>query len=258
MHRPIVYLFATHELNDVILNRYRLLRDTVKDTGDVFLLLHQMDDKIIIPKDVYYYSFTLESLAILNYTPIAETLVPGSNHFPLFLFYKDYPQYEYYWYIEYDVLFTGNWNTFFNAYSSIKADFLSSNIQRFDEHPKWYWWESLKLETMKIPINKFVRSFNPIYRISNSALSFLDDVLKHKNRGHHEVLIPTLLNYNGYVIVDIGGNGSYVLPKFKNQFYLGCTAFGGKGTMRFRPTFKLEVIKQLDLSNKLFHPVKPY
>lgn len=256
----LVYLFATHKLDDVVLNRFRVLRDAVKDTGDVFLLFHKMNDEIAIPEDVNCYSFTIDSLNTLNYIPIAETLIPGSNHFPLFLFYKDYPQYECYWYIEYDVLFTGNWNTFFNAFSSIKVDFLSSHIQRIDENPRWFWWQTLKLETLEVPLNKYIRSFNPVYRISNDALSFLDDILSHKNKGHHEVLIPTLLNYCGYTITDISGNGSFVLPEFKNQFYLGQDFYRSDeletGTMRFRPVFKLKEIEQLNLSNKLFHPVK--
>jgi len=55
------------------------------------------------------YIFTDDILYDLNYLPISNSLMPGSNHFPLLKFFTDNPQFDFYWYIESDVVFNGDW-----------------------------------------------------------------------------------------------------------------------------------------------------
>ena len=124
---------------------------------------------------------------------------------------------------------------------------------RFPDKPDWYWWDSLHLDGIELEKHQLIRSFNPIYRISNGALTFLDDFLKgRKHWGHHEVLIPTVLEYARFKLLDFGGNGEFVLPQFKDRFYLK-QPVTNLGTMRFRPFVEQS---ELVLPDKLFHPVK--
>jgi hypothetical protein len=90
-----------------------------------------------------------------------------------------------------------------------------------------------------------VKSFNPIYRISHSALSFIHKSLLNQWCGHHEVLLPTLLYHNHYSMMDFGGRGQFIPSGFKNKFYTS-------DTLRWRPVFE----KAGDKKNKLYHPVK--
>lgn len=126
---------------------------------------------------------------------------------------------------------------------------------RHRDNPYWYWWNSLQCK-IEIPLEQRVRSFNPIYRISNKALFFLNSFLKDQNVGHHEVLIPTILDYYQYSIGDFGCNGEFSLFRDEESaFYLPerNSYFLYGGTMRYRPEFQHN---EFIVKNKLYHPVK--
>ena len=122
------------------------------------------------------------------------------------------------------------------------------------------WWDSLSLNTIDIPRNQYIKSFNPIYRISNKAMRILDAILSEENSGHHEVLLPTVLKYLGCKINDLGGIGEFVLPGFENKFYLTNpnvnNLYYTGSSMRFRPVFDYEDLKHREKNNLLYHPVK--
>jgi hypothetical protein len=195
----------------------------------------------------------------LGYSPIEETIIPGSNHFPVLQFYKDNPGYEHYWNIEYDVYFNGDWNIFFEEFETVNADFISSHIEPFNRRPMWYWWNTLALKTVSVDGINLLKSFNPVYRISNSALNFLDAFLSKGNSGHHEVLIPTILNHHGFSLLDMGGCGDFTADFLLNRYYRSSITmddYYSISTMRYRPMFtRTEIEKRME-DNKLYHPVK--
>lgn len=106
---------------------------------------------------------------------------------------------------------------------------------------------------MTLKEHQLIRSFNPIYRISNKALEFLNKLLKgRKNWGHLEVLIPTALNHWGFSILDFGGTGEFVLTQFEEKFYFMPTSLAN-GTMRDKPHISKT---ELSVENRLYHPFK--
>jgi hypothetical protein len=213
-------LFATHKINEFILSQYCTLKKSTTEQNDLFLLLEDDERiKMRLPGDVQSYTFSVDTLNELQYEPIAETIIPGSNHFSVLQFYRDFPNYDYYWNIEYDVYFHGEWNAFFNAFENVDADFISSHIEYFRQRPLWSWWRSLHLKTLSIPQSEYIKSFNPIYRVSNKALSYLHQVLYDKNSGHHEALISTVLHNAGFSLFDCGGLGYFTPIEFKNRLY---------------------------------------
>lgn len=248
-----VILFATHIMSDEVLRRFRLLQTAIDKETDIYILYHKQKGEVpLLVDNAKYYFFTTQSLKKLKYTPIEKTLIPGSNHFPLLQFYKDFPDFEYYWNIEYDVCFTGDWQYLFNVCSANDADLITSHLEKYTQDPRWCWWQTLKLRNMKIPMNGFWKSFNPIYRISNRALSVLDSTLAKGNIGHHEAFIPTVLNYFDMTIkdfIDIPEGASQGLYKHvcqsENKIYAG--------SMRFRPPIKETEMTE---KNTLYHPVK--
>jgi len=257
MKNNTVILFVTHLINDDILGRMSILKKQTDSFADVFLLYQKEDnDELILPEDIDCYAFNIEKLNELGYKPICKSIIPGSNHFSLLRFYKDYPSYNHYWNIEYDVCFSGEWSYFFSEFNSVEADFISSHVQRFADYPEWMWWRSMDTRLLILPQDKYVRSFNPIYRISNRALALIDSALFNGLKGHHEVVIPTVLSHYDLKIVDFGGDGEFVLQGYQNKFYLPSPIKnepnGKGGTMCCRPVFK----SIGDVPDKLYHPVK--
>ncbi len=252
------FLFVTHQINDEILERYYQLREEIKGVGESFFLFHKEEEEnntpeLLLSENITSFFFNTDSLNELDYEPIEDTIVPGSNHFATLRFFLDNPDFKYYWVIEYDVIYTGNRSDFFRNFNSGDADFISSHIERFPDKPHWYWWNTLHLEKITLQKHQLIRSFNPIYRISHPALVFLDHLLKgRKNWGHHEVLIPTALKYEGFKLLDFGGKGEFVLPQFEEKFYLMPSEYT-TGTMRDKPQISK---KELSIKNKLLHPVK--
>ena len=244
----------TNVVTDQIIELYHQICNSTATLGDTFLLYHKKDGSDVpeILDSINHEIFTDNILKELDYTPMKDTLLPGSNHFPVLKFFLDHPVYTAYWCIEDDVRFNGDWLLFFSSFPvTLKYDFLACRILRYSDKPHYFWWETF--ENISIPLSNSVCldkydcliSFNPIYRISPGALTFIDRSLKEGWKGHHEVLIPTLLHYNGFKILDFGGYGEFVLPENQNLFY-------NEKTFRWRPGFN----KMGNEKDKLYHPLK--
>lgn len=252
-----VILFTTHILNDFIQEQIMKIHNEMNKHADFFVLL-QVDNikRISLPSFINVYPYTIESINALGYEPLNDTIIPGSNHFSLLQFYHDYPHYDYYWNIEYDVFFNGKWIDFFKWFEDKDIDFFSSHIATLDEMPEWEHWNDIKINSKEYNnISLFLKSFNPIYRLSNKALNCIDNFHQTGNVGHHELLIPTILNYFNFSIGDFGGNGTYICHS-KELFYSKsnyASTWYGDSTMRFRPLFHLDEIVD---TNRLYHPVK--
>lgn len=247
-------LLATCKLNDWKTNLIEELDNS--QVYDTYILFNDkgIGTTSVAPDNSKMFSFSDTVLSELGFTPICENILPGSNHFGLLSFFRKNDQYKHYWYIEDDVLFNGEWSKFFEHFNSEKnrSDFLSSYILDFADQPKWNWWGSLSYRGKLIPDHAKTRSFNPIYRISNKSLKMLDLKLSDGWSGHHEVLIPTILKWEGLALQDFGGTGRYVAEGEENMFYHRNDGNIMEDTMRYRPLIDQSEI-QHDL---LYHPVK--
>lgn len=250
------FLFVCHKTGNRFLKRYRRLQAAVSQKDCARFFFHQKERGL--PRGLHSYPcsiFSDKDLSSLGYPVFREKLTPGSTHFPLLFFYLKNPGYKFYWFIEYDVCFTGNWKVFFDYWSVCDADFLTSHIRWYNDEPDWVWWRLAHPEK-EIPKEKRLRSFNTIYRISNKALSFIHQKHLEQWRGHEEELLPTLLYHHGFSLCDFGGSGPFVRPEDKNRFYIDAPAARNgalkKGTMRWRPVVKFPRWRK----NTLYHPVK--
>lgn len=244
MKQAVLYL--TTKSNEWTLSSFHALEQSLQGKADVYFAYHQQGD--VLPVSLQnietLFVFTSDVLKELGYTPIERgKLVPGSNHFPLLKFYKENQGYDYYWLVEDDVRFSGEWKDFFGSFASCTSDFLSSVIETKAENPTWYWWTSLKTGNEVIAEEKLLKSFNPIYRLSSQALVCIDAHLRIGWMGHYEVLLPTLLYNKGFLLEDFGGEGTFVRPENNAKFY-------DDTSMRIAP------VLPDDRKNYLFHPVK--
>lgn len=239
------FLIVTQNPSKHVFRLYDKIKNAAGDNGDVFLLYHNNNNhKPDVPERIKVSTFTNSVLTDLQYKPIRTTLVPGSNHFPVLQFFLSNRQYDYYWCIEDDVAFNGKWADLFEAVSpSVKYDFITSHIRRYTDIPNWFWWDSYRIPGEDFNSENLISSFNPIYRISNIALTYIDNSLRNGYRGHHEVLLPSILLKGGFSIADFGAEENNVTPHL---------SFCTLRTMRWLPVFLFVGSNR----NKLYHPVK--
>lgn len=259
-HRKSVVLLSTHIVNEFVIQKYRkLCRNLDKGEYDIILLLN-MDDgcEWKVPYDVVRFTTNCDSINELEYEPIEETLLPGSCHFPMLRFFIDMPSYKFYWFIEYDVEFTGNWLTLMKDCDENLRDydFLSCYVERFDEkkNKHWLWW--YRNNNVGVTLKDCIKGFNPICRYSNEALSHIDTYQKKGYSAHSEVLITTCLYHGGFKIGDFGGISEFVPKGYERKYYIPDLFGFENGTMRYRPIYTIEEIEQTGLQDKLFHPIK--
>jgi hypothetical protein len=264
--KKIAVLFLSHVINDKILEEYRKISRAIENKAKSHFLIHarQLDMPVNRKSDDNIYQFSNESLNILQYPsteysfwrtnsfknikqyfPIAKSFFPYNVHFPLLYFYLQNNNYDYYWLIEYDVRFSGDWRFFFESFQDIEADLLTCRMWNYFDKPSWYWWRCIWHPKHFISLENRLSSFNPIYRISNPALRHLHQSHLDGWVGHYEVLVPTLLYGNGFKLVGIGGAERFVCPGQRNTFYTS-------KTFRWRPVFKTIGVE----INKLYHPIK--
>jgi len=237
-------LFLSDKSLEPFIQQFNKLAKDAEGYSDSFYLYHQKYEELpAAVSELNHFVFKNDILSELGYRSIEETLVPGSNHFPLLKFYLQNPQYEYYWNIEDDVRFSGSWAILLDHYSEIDTDFITCHIQSFFENTGWYWWRFLKSHEAIIPFENRIKSFNPIYRISNRALALLHQSLIEGWAGHHEVVMPTLFHSNGLSIADFGGEGRFVPEGQQNKFY----------TNESMTHLPIVLGKEL---NRLYHPIK--
>jgi hypothetical protein len=78
------------------------------------------------------------------------------------------PHYEYYWFIEYDVVYTGNWRDIISLCMSDTADLIATHIKTYRADSEWSWWKHLKTGHDCVDNEAKIKGFFPVYRISRS------------------------------------------------------------------------------------------
>jgi len=253
-----ILLLSTHFINNKIINLYKKIKkDVSTDNYEVVILYNgKMLDLNSHVKDVNVFLWDRSFIDNIGYHMIASSIFPGSCHFPLLNFYLNYPNYDFFWFIEYDVWFTGNWSSLISdCDKNLKdIDFLSSHIESFnDANLNWGWW--YKYNNSGYKYNKCIKGFNPICRYSLDALKFIDKYQRKGFYAHSEVLITTCLFHNGFKLCNFGGNTSFTPENFHNKYYIQERGVNN-GTIRWRPVYHYSEILNSNLNNILFHPFK--
>lgn len=206
--------------------------------------------------NVNLFEFDMACLNSLGYRKVLDLY--GNDHYAIEYFFREHSEYEYYWVIEYDIFFSGDWGMLIGTFADNCADLISAHIEKKAPYnEEWCWWNSMNSNPPYDFANKmFVKSFNPICRFSNRALCFLNEFLRDKqNCGFYEVLVATVLYNAGYKLEDFGGSGIFVSEANTNRFYVQGLGVNN-GTIRWRPSFSQAEIYALGTNDKLFHPVK--
>lgn len=248
-------LYVTHLYNDAIELQIQKLQREVKDMATLYVVYQADNMQLDISEGMQSHAFTIRDLNQLNYIPWGCTIMDGNFHFVLLDFYLRHSEYDYYWLVEYDVRFNGNWRTFFSFFQDKEDDFLAAHIETVSDNPKWVRWHEIEAAGILLNEDTLLKSFNPICRFSNRAFALLHERCLLGDRGHNEVLMPTLFKYFNLKIADFGGTGHYTYKDCPNLFYVYDEEDDAedKCTLRCYPKHNDSVMK---FPNKIYHPIK--
>ena len=269
MAHPPAIVFMSHQATAPVIAAYRDLRDGIGGERDVFFLY----DETTIPRAetelpagpeiyaVHYDRLDLDTypnwqVSFRDWTKKSyekEGIYGGNLHLAVLEFVRRHPDFPAYWFVEYDVRFSGDWRRFFDAMDASDADLLATTVRRYRHDPRWGWWPALLSPSGEVPHAEKIRAYLPIFRLSNRGCTVLDEMLREGWRGHYEVAVPTLLALRNLAVEDIGGAGEFVPDGRQNLYYTNShTPWLSPGTFRFRPTMSAPG----PIANKLWHPVK--
>lgn len=251
----IAVVYITHVYNKAIEEQLLLLQAAIQNSATLFVAYQEEAVRPSLPEGILPFGFTVRELNLLGVRTWKCSMQDGNSHTIMLDFFKIHSDFDYFWFIEYDVRFSGNWSTFFSFFQNKDEDFISSHILNFEENPEWSHWNDLFLMNLDLNENDRLSSFNPICRLSYRALALLEERCSLGDYGHLEVLLPTLFKYYKLNIKDLGGMGRYTYKVSPNLFYQNYMAENNENicTHRFRPMVKKEEIK---IANKIYHPVK--
>lgn len=188
-------------------------------------------------------------------------IVPGNQHLVHIALLPLFPDIKYFWFVEYDVRFSGDWRTLLDICSRSDADMLGCHVRTRDEIPDWAWWTSIQSSydpTRELP---GVRAFTWAIRLSRRALELVARRCVEEGwTGHMEGLIPSLLNDSEMTVEDIGGRGPFTPKERRGLFYsseygLSCPSRDGDfglGSNRYGPPLLFYGMRK----NRIYHPVK--
>lgn len=255
-----IIFFVTHIFNKEIENRYIKLKSELGDKYDICIT--GTNTKAIPHK--YLWEF-IEIKMEEFYNTGGEIFWTGGYlwncHLTPYLLKKSKPNYIYYWFIEFDVIFTGNWNFVFDKLQKDNSDLVCTHIYNYTddlkinklfwENSNFIFWKSLVLPTKYEHVEK-VRAFLPFYRISSRWIDVIEKIINEKWIWHFEILLPTALVINKMSISQFWWYSLRYTPKSRRGlFYRTYPADAYIWEFRYRPPHLLYLKK-----NCLYHPVK--
>lgn len=236
--------FFTHLFDPEIISRYRKLKADLVGRAETNIVAQVGTP---VPEDLLDETlfFDFQQLAANAPRVLGSRVIPGNCHLTMLAFFRSQPEFDYYWHIEYDVVFTGAWHTLLDAWSDDESDLVAPHVRTLSQEPDWPWWSSLEVPTAAAE-EGLVRAFLPVYRISRRALERLEAAVRNGASGHFEALVPTVLQAASLQISDLG----------EGRFYTSACSPDGElrqGSLRYRPFHAGPLLGR----NLLYHPVKP-
>ena len=168
---------------------------------------------------------------------------------------------EHLWVCEYDVDFAGRWGDLFGRFTDDDADLLTTTVMYRHEQPKWPWWRTARAPH-DVPQERWVRSLNPLMRVSPRLLTAYAKAMSEEWQGHYEFTLATAAVAAGLSVADLGGEGSFVPAGHERSVYVGKSRAGRPKdlTFGFRPVrdhYFHEAPEAFEQPGLLYHPVKP-
>jgi hypothetical protein len=166
-----------------------------------------------------------------------------NSEYPVMFFYNSCPHYKYYWSVEYDTVYNGDWFEFFKYFIKVKSDLLGTWTNKHPDNTYYPWWWDMY--SIKIADEKKLSYFGCLQRYSNKLLENVNIELLNGFHSFCEQTIPTICN-----LYDLKHN---TINEFGREFFNPFTLQGATQEGRENLT---ETIKKEQYKNMLFHPIK--
>jgi hypothetical protein len=213
-------------------------------TCDFFILFHQEEGRdkngIISPE-------LQENVLTFSENEIKAIYQEGyygiwlSNHWILMWFYQKYPDYKYYWSVEYDVRISGRTDRIWNMESDV--DFLYVIGGHPDSDPKRLYRECYTGDLMgKIPK---IFGMLQLARYSSAAIQYLDDKYKSNENGQDELVTHTLMKHSGLT------TSRYLLQPLIGGIWTWDARYSNHNRRLYY------MCDRVTDRNWIFHPIKP-
>lgn len=260
--RDTAVVFLTHQWSQSIGRRFARLRDQVAPIADAFVLLHDDQGPVSASWQEFLQSigalhaltcFVPEDLpGELGFPLFGERGIMGNCHLPLLRFSRS-REYRFFWQVESDVEYRGNWLDFIGAYRQTDAPFLGAHVHRYYDWPSWKMWSTLVAPGgARVAEKELLKAFLPVFRASREALVAIDQGHRDGWRGHFEVAVPTMLRRHGMQTEDLRmANACYIGPSQNPSPIIPV-----QSTMRWRPEISVTEFTTRGKAPLLFHPIK--
>lgn len=255
--------FISHVITDEIVSLFKEISSSIpEDSEIVFISPTELDRRSEFSKT----SEINGGVINLHLDKIEENLIDQNTYtFRSQLIFKNiyklFSRYEYYYLIEYDVRFTGSWNSLFHRLSRLSEDLICShfsiynNIYELGPYPCWKLRKMFSKEDRLIIeesgkiTDDLYFSFLPFCRLSNSLMKLVYDYYETYD-GFFEIVIPTICIKNDLSVIDLDSLG-FTCPPLEEigNYHFKCNS----GSMSWYEEDKTVYKK----SNILIHPVKP-
>lgn len=264
-------MFVTHTVNGFIKSQIaKILNDLIKgdknNEYELYILFNYNTE--LKSSNLNIYTFNLQTVQNAGFklhqyyynSPIS---FYGHNfEYSFMSFYKDHPNFDFYWLIEWDVYNSGNWYDLFSYYDNNHrdVDFYSTHID-YGESDGWqdrfvplanYKW----IKSFKVTRDNLCKCFNPIDRFSNKALQVLCDSYEKGDYGFYEVVMPTIFYNNHLNIKAFGKSTEYKIDnRFIDDYLDEHQEFINDTTVQYAHKYKF--LNEID-DGKVYHPVKTF
>jgi len=234
----IAILYRSHFYNRMIERQYRKLRDDFPAADVILGLDITKIPNVKLPPDVRAFTFTTSDLKAAY--PQFRSMMYNCEY-PALYFWQSHPDYDYYWLIDNDVRFTGNWSEFLTPFSQRDDYALLACIARSGEEEPDFSWKDHK----NISLTKPFYVFYSVVRFSNVALALMDKKFREGVEGFVEVIGSSLVYEAGMKVGDFSGKPQWTPSYVTRKFYTD-------ETFRYRP-IRWSAGHEKGM---LYHPVK--
>lgn len=265
----IAVIFYTHFSSQAIINNLLRLKSELTNRihdYDLFAVGYCQDLnalKNIENEGINTISYSRDDLSRLPYVNklrnVNWVFMALNNDLALMNFFMDNPSYDYYWIIEYDVVYSGNFGDLIENLDSSRAGLLCTHLASFKQSPNWVHWDTF------FPADEFgssielMRGFLPLSRVSRPLVQEIHDRCVRGWKGHYEMLWPTISIRSGLGVEEIGGDGPYVPETRRGKYYYSLLAQNGffMSTFSAWPNYNYNSdIYHNSPPDMLWHPVK--
>lgn len=251
-----VVCFITYKNDSTSIKHFQQLQNDLKNNidVDVYLLYNNSTEKLhnelYEANNVYEFNKQIveqNGFEFHYYYWINKGDFYGHNNELIWLnFYKTHKNYNKYWFIDYDILYTGNWNDIIKECKKHEYDLCSCNIMlRYPIDPSFKYHVK---DTYKFNHKKFLHAFTPIVAFSNNTMNYLINVYDDGNFGFCETFIPSILyyNYDNFKILNLNDLGFVEDYKVtENDYYssMSPTDYKIQDIVNFKPNILYHAVK---------------